>query len=152
MKLIDLCKLVSQRLGEGSTLLDLYPLLDSYDGTEWRDCQKYRFCCQKYARHQVYQDDRIQVLVICWDKQQQSGVHDHPDNGCLLKLMRGNLVEEVWEIDDTQRKLVRENHLSPGQISYQEGKSGLHNIINLSDTGAISLHIYSPPLYTPTFY
>lgn len=147
----DLAKSVIDELKNGKQLENLHYMLAKYHGQDWKDYVN--FNKDTYVRNLVYQDDNIDILILCWNSYQQSGIHDHPENGCLLRIMQGKLTEEVYEKDvDNKFILKEENKLLTDEISYQVGKDGLHNIINEDEEQVVSIHIYSPPNYRPQFY
>lgn len=81
------------------------------------------------------------AYLLCWNRFQSSGIHDHPEGGCLVKVLQGRLHEET--ADGTTLLRV-------GGISYQgPGVKGLH-CIRSSKYRSISLHIYEPADYKPT--
>lgn len=146
----DLAKSVTTKLSLGQKLEELDYILEKYNGNDWT---KYvNFNGDTYTRNLVYQDDNIDILILCWDSYQQSGIHDHPENGCLLRIMQGRLTEEVYQKDENNMILKETNKLLTDQISYQIGENGLHKIINEYKEQVVSIHIYSPPNYRPIFY
>jgi cysteine dioxygenase len=131
-------------------LKNLKHLLEKYEGQEWND-----FLIESnksYGKSLMYSNKYYDIYLICWKPNQKSLIHDHPENGCLLKVLKGELIEEIYEKIDDKFKKIRRNIMSEGNISYQEGKSGLHKVLNNSKNKSISLHIYSPPNSKMTFY
>lgn len=141
---------VTDELGKGTKLKDLELILASYTGDDWKEYCK--FCNQNYKRNIVSRTGLLDVMVICWNNKQESGIHDHPEGGCLLRVMQGTLTEEVYLLEDEQPKKTKVNHVKVDDISYKIGASGLHNIINPEDSKSVTLHLYSPGSYTPNFY
>ena len=156
----DLGQNITQKLQNGSKLRDLKFLIQQYDGS---DLLKFvQFSNSGYTRNVVFQNDLIDVVVISWNEHQCCKIHDHPDNGCLMKIMDGKLIENVYtrsiqnnEINNgsfDDLKLCNTNILLKNDISFIQGKNGLHRITNEQNAKTISLHIYSPPKYTPSYY
>jgi hypothetical protein len=144
-----MCQKVSLAVKDGSPLSELKDILMVYEGEDWNDhCS---FCTQSYKRNHVFGDEYIDVYMICWNDKQESGVHDHPENGCLLRIMKGELREDVYINEQNVIKRTKTNYLYKNDISYKIGKGGLHNVINEGGK-AISLHIYSPPNHKLKFY
>lgn len=137
---------ISRELGSGTDLLELKPLLEKYSGTDWKGIATFKDC---YTRTQVYVDDNIEILILGWNKNQRSGIHNHPDNGCLVKLLCGRLREDVYEGEKDDVYMTESHYLDVGGISYRKGKTGWHVIANDSDKCATSLHVYAPPGYRP---
>ena len=103
----------------------------------------------KYNRKRIYIDDEIEVLIITWGKNQEAKVHDHSENGCFLKVLEGSLEENIFSLNlDSMNKRI----LEKGNISYMDNKIGLHSVINRLDEICVSIHIYSPPNHSTTFY
>lgn len=112
---------------------------------EKKDYEKYiKFCHKNYNRIKLdeYSTDKFEIMILCWNKDQESNIHDHPNNGCILKILDGKIIEEVY---DNKLKLIKKNLLETDDISYKEKNKIIHKIIPLEKT--ISLHIYSPPNY-----
>ena len=51
---------------------------------------------QNYKRMLQYRDLNLEVYVICWEVGQKTLIHDHPKNGCLLRVLEGEICEEVF--------------------------------------------------------
>ena len=102
----------------------------------------------KYNRERIYIDDEIEVFIITWYKNQEAKVHDHSENGCFLKILEGSLEENIFSKNDVKKRI-----LNKGNISYMDNKIGLHSVKNNSDDKVcVSIHIYSPPNHSTTFY
>jgi len=110
------------------------------------------FCKDGYKRNLVFINDHIEMLILCWDRGQISGIHDHPDSGCVMAVLEGELKEDSYLKMDSQ--IVHNFSVigKPGDVFYKKGSTGLHNILNTPDKCSVSLHIYSPPNYNPKFY
>ena len=135
---------------ENNKLIDLKNILENYTGQDWKEYVS--FCCQKYKRNLVFINQIVEILIICWEDGQKSGIHDHTENGCLLRMMEGRLQEDIYMKNSDTISLVQSNSLEKDNISYKQGNVCLHNIINESGNQSVSLHIYSPPNYKTTFY
>jgi len=139
---------ISTRIQNGEKLKNLGYIINEYNGTDWK---KYcKFCNFEYKRNHVFQNNIIDIYVICWSENQNSGIHDHPDNGCLVKVMKGNLIEREYHKENLEN-VLNEIHAFEGDISYQEGSNKLHSIVN-NNIKTVTLHIYSPPKFKSTFY
>lgn len=149
MTLQDLIHEIVSNIKANNKLKDMECLLENYNENDWK--QYIKFIDPKYTRNVVYRDDLIEVILICWNSEAKSEIHDHPDKGCLFKILQGNLTEVVYDKDNNDFVIKEAKNLSSNKISYQEGKNGLHQIINGNEK-TISLHIYSPPNYKPCFY
>ena len=139
----------------GKTLSQLHHILNQYDGNDWKNYVQ--FNDTKYNRIKIptlLSDNQIfEIIIICWKKDQQSQIHDHPENGCLLKLLDGKLQETKYKkyedsLYPTDTNIFDLNE--PNNTSYLCGKFGLHSIKALENS--VSIHIYSPINYIPVCY
>lgn len=94
-----------------------------------------------YNKNILYRDDKYEIILICWDANCQTKIHNHPKNGCIMKLLEGVLIEECF---DKTCNIIRINNYKKNDVSFIHDNLYLHKIIN-SDQKSISLHIYSPP-------
>lgn len=92
-----------------------------------------------YCKNLVYKNHLFEVLIICWKPGQASGIHKHPKNGCIMKILEGTLVEERHSPVNITTRTYKKN-----DILFIKDKSE-HVIKNISHTrNLITLHIYSP--------
>ena len=102
------------------------------------------FNLKKYNKIKLtdFSNDKFELVLICWDEKSETLIHDHPDNGCVLYLMDGELEEELY---NKSLKLIKKSIYKSKSISYMDNNKGYHKI--KCQKKAISLHIYSPPNY-----
>lgn len=119
---------------------------------EWRQHAVFRR--GRYTRNIVgYSPGQFIALLLCWERGQQSPVHDHTGAHCFVKMMSGKLCEQrfAWsERGGAEPGAISEATLdaarAEGSVGFMHDALGLHRIINPSnDEVAVSLHIYSPP-------
>jgi cysteine dioxygenase len=132
-----------------SKLCNAKCLLEKYSGNDWKKYEKY--CDIKYARNIILQNENVEILLICWKKGQKSCIHDHPERGCLMKVLKGSLVEDVYVSENNNLKFVSSNILKTNNIGYKIGKTHVHAIFSPNED-TVSLHIYSPPKYCACIY
>jgi cysteine dioxygenase len=102
-----------------------------------------------YTRNLVHVDRKndFSIYIMCWMPNQQSGIHDHPEHGCMMKVLKGQ-VEEILYTDPSNIKDTK--NISEGQCGYIQGQD-LHNVIN-KEAPSVTLHIYSPAFHDTKFY
>lgn len=146
----DLGDIITHKLKDNFELFELKDILFSYNGSDWN---KYiNFDKLKYTRNIVYKNNNIEIIIICWYKWQSSKIHDHPNNGCILKVLHGNLEENIYNNTSGNLVKIKTNILNNNNVSYMKGNTHLHNICNNSNEYAVSIHVYSPPNYAPNIY
>jgi cysteine dioxygenase len=143
---------ITYELSQNNKLHNLKYLLEQYTGNDWIDFVKINK--NIYNRTLVYKNDFIEILILTWNTNQSSKIHDHPDCGCLLKVLQGELTEFIYIKQDNNLVQTKETVLTKNMICYQIGKNGLHKIKNTEINGhiAVSIHVYSPSGYIPNNY
>ncbi|KAJ1823107.1 hypothetical protein LPJ56_000443 [Coemansia sp. RSA 2599] len=127
--------------------------------------QAYASQSQDWVQHAVYHegtrytrnlvDDgngKYNLLILVWGENQSSPIHDHAGSHCMMKLLAGELNEDLFawpkqaESGATELNLKRTAALKTNSVAYMHDNIGLHRIANTSSTQkAVSLHLYSPP-------
>lgn len=90
--------------------------------------------------------DRYEVWLLGWTTGQQVEPHDHGGAAAAFVVLDGTLTEVTIGVAGTTTATLREGAVStvpPGTV---------HDVVDLAAAPATSLHVYSPPLSTMTFY
>ncbi len=114
------------------------PIFESLVFEEWRDyvC----FNAYKYCRKVLHVEEAFELVIIGWSPSQKTDVHDHPANGCLVKVLHGELTEIRSSIEGESQAFCHE----AGQAVYMCNAYGRHEMENRSKSKTVSLHLYSP--------
>ena len=105
----------------------------------WRDY--IIFNNYKYSKNIIYRNTIFEIIMISWLPGQNTRLHGHPKNGCLMKVLYGSLNEVTF----INNKKYTETKINTNDITFI--KNNKHIISNVSDKCCISIHIYSPPNY-----
>ncbi|MFZ4518331.1 MAG: cysteine dioxygenase [Microthrixaceae bacterium] len=89
--------------------------------------------------------DHYEVWVIGWWPGQSVQPHDHGGSVGVLTVVEGELTELEGPTGTTIRRL-------PAGSVQEVPADTVHDVLNASDAPATSIHVYSPPLRTMTFY
>ena len=89
------------------------------------------------------------MYIITWSKKICSPIHDHSSNGCMLKVLKGTLIENIYDKD---LKMKYKNIIQQNNCGCIHNDIGYHSIDNIFNNICISLHIYSPPNYETNYY
>jgi cysteine dioxygenase len=138
---------LSELLATKQSLINVVDTLEQYMSHDWK--QYVNFTDDNYHRELVYHCDAFDLVVISWVKGQKTPIHDHPDQGCLMKVLQGLLVEKSYE-NDGWLTYLSTRRLEEGQIGYKEGNQVLHDIHALENS--VSIHIYSPGGYQVQYF
>ena len=107
---------------------------------------------RSYTRNLIATDDEtFTLLLLCWNPDCESKIHDHPCDGCWLNVLQGQVQEcryeyPTAEVGGDQLKCIADETFAAGQLAFINDSIGLHKIGNPSKTvPAVTLHLYSPP-------
>lgn len=158
MNLKELFIQLDNKLKDNEVLLkDCIPILDKYDEFD------YLFSITKKEIDKLFDDDinyiRIPVTstekynpqhfdpyLLIWSKNNFSPIHDHPERGCILKVLKGSIKEIRYS--NPELKEIQTSVLNEGDTSYIHDIEGFHKVKNNNQEKlSISLHIYSPKGY-----
>jgi len=87
--------------------------------------------------------EAYEVWVIGWTQGQHVRPHNHGGSVAAVLVAEGELTELTLA---GQRRT-----LSPGTV-HRLGPEVVHDVVNRSEVPATSVHVYSPPLTTMTYY
>jgi hypothetical protein len=131
--------------------IEIKKILEQLNNNILDELLKYNFIdiinINGYTKYIIYSSDIFDMILIKWNKNKESKIHDHPERGCVMKILSGKLCEETY---DSNIKLLDKQILNVNNIGYRISNKILHKIIALHDT--YSLHVYIPGKYKPKYY
>ncbi len=151
--LTDLITQLDTHLKHNQPLIDFGSTLQQLSHWNFSCFQPYvKFSDINYHRQIVYQSDQFEVIIISWKQGQYTPIHDHPHQGCLMTVIRGQLIEESYQTTSNPSETIHSEttQLNPTEITYKEGNITLHRI--LAPIDAVSIHIYCPSRHQVTLY
>tara|TARA_B110000908_G_C10254981_1_gene454766 strand:- start:1066 stop:1494 length:429 start_codon:yes stop_codon:yes gene_type:complete len=93
-----------------------------------------------YNRNSLFNNDMFEIILLVWDEDSVTPLHNHPDNGCILILLEGDLKEKI-----INSYMTIHHKIKPGKYSYIDNNIGKHVIKAIKKS--LSIHIYSPPFF-----
>ncbi|MEJ7636290.1 cysteine dioxygenase family protein [Aeromicrobium sp.] len=93
-------------------------------------------------------DDQVDVWLISWTSDQGTQLHDHGGSSGAFTVVSGELSEAVWT---PGAEVLQENPRREGD-AVLFGEHYVHDVRNLRDEVAVSVHAYSPPLSLMNYY
>jgi hypothetical protein len=94
-------------------------------------------------RHYVslHRDTHVDVWLLCWTPQNDTGWHDHDISSGAVAVIQGTLTEHNLAIGTSSI----ETAIHAG-AAYSFGPDHIHRLTG-RDPGSVSVHAYSPPLW-----
>jgi len=110
------------------------------DAEQWRPLVRH----DTGERHfeQLWRDDDVDVWVISWANGNDTGFHDHDISSGAVAVVEGEVVEERLVLGGAPRRLLHR----AGEV-FDFDAAHVHRMHQDSDTPAVSIHAYSPPLW-----
>ncbi len=109
------------------------------DASRWREHVAFSDDQRHYVS--LYRDTHVDVWVLCWTPQNDTGWHDHDISSGAVAVTQGRLVEHNLSIDGR----ALQSEIGAGKV-YNFGPEHIHRLTGL-DAGSVSIHAYSPPLW-----
>jgi predicted metal-dependent enzyme (double-stranded beta helix superfamily) len=103
----------------------------------------------------IYRDPRVDVWLISWLPSQSTELHDHGGSSGVFTVLSGELSEAVLNapFDRRTRETARLREMvRPTGATVCFGPHYIHDVRNLGDAPAVSVHAYSPPLSSMNYY
>jgi cysteine dioxygenase len=137
----------SQELDEETKRKKALEILPRYDLSQG-DFKSYQFFEKgRYTRNLILENDLFTMILVCWDKNSGSAIHDHPCEGCYVMGVKG-ILEEIQYKRNEDESLVETKKIiiNEGDTTWITDSIGYHLVRNPTcDRRAITLHIYQPP-------
>lgn len=107
----------------------------------------------KYTRNCLARTDDFELMLVCWEEEQQSRIHDYGDAMAWVHPVSGCLKEERYLLSNNGTGLIKISSLTlkAGEFSFVH-KTGIHQYMNNYESRAVSLHLYVKPITTRKIY
>jgi hypothetical protein len=136
--LSDIWEELNHRMKNGFLgIKDCQDLIANYNGDDY--LKGVHINPDKYNRYIVYKNREIEIVIVTWASNQQSGFHGHPGE-CIFRVLEGVILEELKPVGSVENQI---SIFNAGDCGYINNSIGQHYMY--SQNGAVSLHIYSPP-------
>jgi cysteine dioxygenase len=98
-----------------------------------------------YARMTLWRAPGCELILACWLPGQTSCIHDHGGSSGASVVLCGSLEETQYGCAGT-RVIRRSSRCVHERDVLVEHPETIHRVANTSSAGAISLHLYTPPI------
>ena len=113
---------------------------DDYEKFTYADPNK------RYTRNQIMENEHFTLICLVWNAGKESPIHDHPCDGCWVRVLEGHVRETLYEQDaDGQLSVTDDGFYSVGDVTWMHDIKGYHKIGNPTSERAVTLHVYAPP-------
>lgn len=101
---------------------------------------------KNYTRNLIATDhESFTLLLLCWNPMKESPIHDHPCDGCWLRVLQGCVQECRYRESSHGLELTDETICQKGEVCFIEDSLGYHKVGNPGNEIAVTLHLYAPP-------
>ncbi|QXJ24751.1 cysteine dioxygenase family protein [Actinomadura graeca] len=120
---------------------ELRALVDELAGRPgvWRQHVAFSRDRRHYAS--LYRDEYVDVWLLCWTPQDDTGWHDHDVSSGAVRVVAGALEENNPRIGGAHVRTI-----VPEGRSFCFGPDHIHRLVGAAAT-SVSIHAYSPPLW-----
>jgi hypothetical protein len=89
----------------------------------------------------LHRDAHVDVWLLCWTPENDTGWHDHDISSGAVAVVAGELIENNLTVGDADM----ETRIGAGR-AFSFGPEHIHRL-NGAAPGSVSVHAYSPPLW-----
>lgn len=102
---------------------------------------------ESYTRNCIVENEKFELILICWETGQFTPIHDHAGEQCWVKVIQGELKETIYKVDKVgELNPVKSTVSKTGDASYMIDFMGYHRLENLHNKRSMSLHLYAKPI------
>ncbi len=101
-----------------------------------------RHISEQRVFEQLVRDEHVDVWVLSWLHDHDTGYHDHDISGGAVSVVRGAVVEERLRVGGPPRR----RRYEAGE-TFSFAASHVHRMFHDGTEPAVSIHAYSPPLW-----
>ncbi len=106
-----------------------------------------------YTRNCVVENENFELILLCWEKDQITAIHDHGGEECWVYFAEGTFKENIYSQEENgELKIIKTTNTKPGDVAYMIDFMGFHNLENTSNKRAMSLHLYAKPIKNCNVY
>ncbi len=98
----------------------------------------------------IYRDARMDVWLISWLPTQGTQLHDHGGSSGAFTVVSGELSEAIYQPGSPEARLREQVRGEGASVGF--GPHYVHDVRNLGDEPAVSVHAYSAPLTRMNYY
>lgn len=106
-----------------------------------------------YARNCLIKTDDFELLLICYEKDQETPIHDFDSKQAWVHTIQGKLKEERFRISKDGNSLERLSAMTLGADDFSfMSHVGIHRYKNIFESRSVTLNLYCEPIEQWTQY
>ncbi|MEQ8910317.1 MAG: cysteine dioxygenase family protein [Vicingaceae bacterium] len=106
-----------------------------------------------YTRNCLTKTDDFELLLICYEKGQETPIHDFDAKQTWIHTLQGKLCEERFRVSEDGSSLEQLSSMTLGTNDYSfMSKVGIHRYKNVYEARTVSLNLYCKPIEHWTQY
>ena len=114
----------------------------------WESCVRHEESCRWYGS--LYRDDVVDLWLLTWQQDNSTELHDHGGSCGAFRVLSGELTEFRPVLGPDGVRLGQHRRAVGETVAF--GPRLVHDVHNVDAEPAVSLHVYSPPLTSMTYY
>ena len=108
---------------------------------------------ERCSRNCLVKTEDFELLLICYEKNQQTPIHDFDSNQAWIHIIQGQLSEERFRVSEFGKSLERLSLMTLGVKDYSfMSKVGIHRYKNINNARSVSLNLYCKPIESWTLF
>lgn len=108
----------------------------------WSDHVHHDPAQRTYA--QLMRDAHLDVWLICWSEDHDTGFHDHDLSAGAVAVIAGSVREERLALARPTRAPIARTVRAGSSFAF--GAADIHRVLHAGEGPAVTIHAYSPPL------
>jgi hypothetical protein len=93
---------------------------------------------------QLHRDDHLDVWLLCWSRDHDTGYHDHDLSAGAVSVIAGAVREDRLVLGRPVDAPI--SRIARAGSSFDFGASDIHRVLHHGTEPAVTIHAYSPPL------
>ena len=104
------------------------------------------FSPSSHTRNCLELNERFELILLCWEPGQMTGIHDHGGEECWVYFMDSLFEEIIYQRSQSKLKQTQSKTATNGSVSYMSDFLGVHSLKNAGNRRGFSLHLYAKPI------
>ena len=103
---------------------------------------------ESYTRNCIVENEKFQLILLCWEEGQKTPIHDHGGEECWVKVIQGELKETIYKVNSSgELDTIKTSNYKTDDVSYMIDFMGCHCLENVSARKSMTLHLYAKPIH-----